>query len=259
MSIKAVQSLMDIKDVGAKLVFSSKNPKTVVVKPIESGSKKLLSSLDQMAATNIPAIQKIGKHKIPRFLYHFTNENSLKKIMQDGKIKPYYPNNDMKGIYMVDMNNFLKYWKIDGSWSLAADTDMSLLAKLVSSVQHGKGNIACIKIPTNALDTNKLKIRSQNRLAVATQLDTTPLESLAVSAQKASLYNQKKEALEYVYDSEIPVSIAKIIMPINAKGIDEYYIDGISQHKSGLEILQSLFKGEPEQIGIEAQLKDIVV
>ncbi len=259
MSIKAIQSLTDIKDVGTKLILSSKNPKNIVVKPIESGSKKLFSSLEQMATTNIPAIQKLGKHKIPRFLYHFTDENSLKKIMQDGKIKPYYPNNDMKGIFMVDMNNFLKYWKIDGSWSLAADTDMSLLANLVSSVQHGKGNIACIKIPTNALDTNKLKIRSQNRLAVVAQLDTTPLDTLAVSAQKASLYNQKKEAIEYIYDSEIPVDIAKIIMPIKAKGIEEYNTDGISQHKAGLEILQSLFKGEPEQIGIEAQLKDIVV
>ncbi len=259
MSIKAIQSLGDIKDVGAKLVFNSKDPGSIVVKPIESGSKKLLSSLEQMAATNISAVQKPNKHKIPRFLYHFTNESALKTIMQDGKIKPCSTNGDIQGIYAVDMNNFLKYWKIDGSWSLCYDKDTSLLGKLISYTQHKKDNLLCIKIPTRELDLNSIKIRSQNRLMAATQTYTTPPEALIDSVQKVSLYNQKKEALEYIYESEIPIHIAKIIGPIEAKGIGIYDIDGIAQHKEGLKILQKLFKGEPEQIGIEAQLNNILI
>lgn len=150
----------------------------------------------------------------------------------------------------------MKYWKIDGSWSLATDKDTSLLLELVSHVQHRKGNILCIKIPTSELDIGLLKIRSQNRLAVATQINTTPLDTLVDSAKKVSLYNQKKEAVEYIYDSEIPISAAKIFGSIKTSEIDSF-ADGVTQHKESLKILQKLFRGEPEQIGIEAQLKDI--
>lgn len=256
MSIRAIQSLTDIRDIGAKLVFSSKNPKDIIIKPIESGNKKLLSSLEQMAATNISAVQKPGKHKIPRFLYHFTDENSLRTIMQEGKIRPSCPNLDVNGVYMVDMNNFLKYWKVDGCWSLALNEETSILSELINRAQHDKGNISCIKIPTCGLDLDLLKIRSQNRLSFAVEAGT-PVDSIVDSVKKLPLYNQKKEAIEYIYDMEIPIDGCKIMRPTKASEI-HCPSDGIAQHKEGLKILQELFKGEPEQIGITAQLNDII-
>src|SRR5574344_424892 len=56
----------------------------------------------------------VGKHLIPRYLYHLTNEKAFLSMCQDGKIN--VSKEFCSGIFMFDMTNLLKRWGRKRNW-----------------------------------------------------------------------------------------------------------------------------------------------
>lgn len=210
---------------------------------------------------NVPAPKAFpGKHKLPRYLYHFTDGDLFESILKEGAIKGTSGVGEAwSGIFMVDMNNFLKYWKADKSWnevlsfSKSARVRCSLTYALLKWASKNNRDIVCLKIPTEGLDFNKLQIRSQNRLF------SKDFAHDFESALNKGLYNQRKEAVEYFYRDKIPlekfqfIGSAKLSI-LSRLGLESDYN---MQHKLALKTLSKVFSGQPENKGIQNELKKI--
>ena len=56
--------------------------------------------------------QTIGKHKIPRFIYHITSRDNYEKILQSRYLKLSEADNfSGSGIFMLELEKFFKPWK----------------------------------------------------------------------------------------------------------------------------------------------------
>ena len=153
----------------------------------------------------------------------------------------------------------------------------SLMEELISYTAKGKDDIVLLRIPTEKLDKNKLLIRSQNRMlgsyniktkaseyleklirngieekeAVKIALDKKTAEHIinAEPAKNAKLFKQRKEALEYIYPEDIPISSAEKIGEVNVRDLRataDY--DPIRPMRS---IFTKLLKGTAEIKGAE--------
>jgi len=100
-----------------------------------------------------------GKHKIPRYTYHMTSKKNYESMVKDGFIKPSNSGLLGKGVFMTELTNFFKRWRNNKAWR-----EKSLQEKLLSQVAKDENEIVMLKIPTDKLKHNKLKIRSQNIL-----------------------------------------------------------------------------------------------
>jgi hypothetical protein len=105
------------------------------------------------------AATKYGKHKIPRFIYHVTNKSNYESMLKDGVIKTTQDDLFGQGIFAVELTNLFKRWRVNKSWR-----NQSLQEKLVKHVAKGNNHIIILKIPTEKLNQDLLKVRSQNVL-----------------------------------------------------------------------------------------------
>jgi len=104
-------------------------------------------------------IKTIGKHKIPRFIYHMTSKSNYESMLLDGIIKTSPEPLIGRGVFTTELTNFFKRWRNNRSW----DND-SLQERLIQQVSKGSDEIVILRIPTASLDSDKLIVRSQNRL-----------------------------------------------------------------------------------------------
>ena len=100
-----------------------------------------------------------GKHKIPRFIYHMTNRANYESMLRDGVIRASDDALLGKGVFTTELTNFFKHWRRSNSWGSS-----SLQERLIEQVAKGQDEIVMLKIPTGRLASDKLVIRSQNRL-----------------------------------------------------------------------------------------------
>ena len=230
-------------------------------------------------------IKTIGKHKIPRFIYHMTNKSNYQSMLCDGIIKTSQDGLLGNGVFTTELTNLFKRWRKCKSWR-----SKSLQEQLLRQVAKGKDEIVILKIPTSKLDSDKLVIRSQNKLFSWTFSDKAKdaFEQIAqrvynealpngwlnkvreilkdiitkqeskkyaehlttgTPAKMSGLYKQRKEALEYVYLDNIPMSKVEKIGEVNIAELrktSEY--DPIRPMRS---IFTNLLKGTPEVKGAE--------
>ena len=229
-------------------------------------------------------IKTIGKHKIPRFIYHMTNKRNYESMLCDGIIKTSPDELLGNGVFATELTNLFKRWRKCKSWG-----SVSLQERLIEQVAKGNDEIVILKIPTAKLDSDKLVIRSQNRLfnwafsdnaedafkqirkmgnesspngwlnkvreilkdIITKQESKKSADHLTTgaSAKMSGLYKQRKEALEYVYLDNISMSNVEKIGEVNIAELrknTEY--DPIRPMKS---IFTNLLKGTPEVKGAE--------
>ena len=229
-------------------------------------------------------VKTIGKHKIPRFIYHMTNKGNYESMLRDGIIKTSEDALLGKGVFTSELTNLFKRWRTCKSWG-----NVSLQEKLIEQVAKGNDEIVMLKIPTTKLDADKLVIRSQNKLfdwafsdkadeafmqiskivkedcsnawlnkiqkilkdIIAKQESKKYAEHLTTGApaKMSGLYKQRKEALEYVYLDNIPISNVEKIGEVNIAELRksaEY--DPVRPMRS---IFTNLLKGTPEVKGAE--------
>ena len=105
-------------------------------------------------------INNITRKKAPRYLYHFTTEANLNEIKKSKILKASCDGGGdfIDGVFMVDMQNFVKNW----NKSLLID-DISVLTCLLAHITGNSKKIACLKVPTANLK-NDILIRSQENL-----------------------------------------------------------------------------------------------
>ncbi|MBQ2611691.1 hypothetical protein IJF81_04790, partial [bacterium] len=87
------------------LLCHSKPPKV----PINIKELKYAPTLEK---DTMPLSQAVGKHKIPRYLYHITSKENYNKIIQSGGITPLEADSFCgTGIFMLELENFFKNWQ----------------------------------------------------------------------------------------------------------------------------------------------------
>lgn len=240
------------------------NPKYLKLYAQTSGVKNILQTKpadfskvnfnDLRLSPKSPLKQDIGKHKIPKFLYHFTTEKSYKSMLKEGTIRVDGKRDPIKGIFLVELTNLLKRWTVSNDWA-SCDLRKKVL-KHVIRILNGK--IVLLRIPTKNLDKEKILIRSQNRHFRTVAKDNfddvydewectgiTPKGEFAHtfsadSAKKSKLYKQRKEAIEYIYP--LPIEVSKI-EKIGELPASFTYINKTSIN----ELFSEMLKGTPEE------------
>lgn len=245
---------------------------------------------------------------LPRFLYHLTSRANYESIMASGVLKKAKPEEICsEGVYMLELTNFFKRWRCSEAWY-----NRNLQEQLVAKVANG--DMVILRIPTKEINTDKLRIRSQNRLFPAVQLmhermdkiakenatkvgnyittESEKLDRSALSleelqkkldtisdealhkfpipdwsevapvghtiegspAKMRKLFEQRKEAIEYIYHDDIPASQIEKIGEVNVPEIlgedATYEIRYVSEKHYQNEIRKlfaALLKGTPEE------------
>lgn len=96
--------------------------------------------------------------QIPEFLYHLTNRKNFDKIAELGEIKP--SKDIIDGVFMFDMDDFQKNWIGCKYSSTPQPISLSLL---LQAIKYDDG-LVLLKIPTEKLDTAKIRIRPQDEV-----------------------------------------------------------------------------------------------
>jgi hypothetical protein len=261
---------------------------TQVVKAAIKYGKHKLSLLQPMCnqTSVVKAATKYGKHKVPRFIYHMTNKSNYKSMLKDGVIKTTQDDFFGKGVFAIELTNLFKRWRNNKSWG-----GSSLQQQLIQQATKVSDDIVILKIPTEKLNHDLLKVRSQNALFswenpvsftkiirnadVEKELKQLPkgkdgfgskyisilrkklLEKKGIAthllegspANVSKLFKQRKQALEYIYKEEIPITAAEKIGEVNIERLRssaEY-----NPTKPMRSIFTALLKGTPEVKGAE--------
>lgn len=196
---------------------------------------------------------QLGRRNVPRFLYHLTTQNNYNKILKDGYIKSNHDLDlcsNLSGVFMFDLKNFTKRWV-----SMGVDCGDKLLTfakALLMQVSKDDSNIVVLKIPTRFLSSKKLKCRSQ-----VSKNDWHINNGDFATNQRH--YTRKKEPLEYINETDIPIQNVIKIGEANSgfnlekafEEMNENYFDKINV----AQVLQKLFQNTPEEKCINLILK----
>ncbi len=192
---------------------------------------------------------RYGKHKIPRFIYHITNKSNYELMLKDGVIKTSKDKLFGDGVFTIELINLFKRWGKNKFWG-----GRSLWEELIYQVAKGSDDLVILRIPTEKLNNDLLRVRSQNILfSWSTSLDCMAATVRAQSeflkmpretqgwmdkffdifkkylqpnsfgthllegtpAKDSHLFKQRKEAIEYIYKDAIPIADTVKIGEVN--------------------------------------------
>ena len=270
--------------IGKEIIAWTKTGKSLLTsKPVKANINELRLAAPLQTDTFQLSTQ-IGKHKIPRYLYHMTSPENYQKMLESGVLKPMgcrLPD----GVYMLELDSFGKYW----SKSLRND----LCDQIFRSGDSKQ--IVMLKIPTKNLNSTKLRIRTQKqtengglgrnaemglrewlnftampeerkllfnqlvqkygkKTGLKKYVDMMPIELEPVTkgyeARLSPLFKQKKADLEFVYIDDIPISEVSVVGKADYKdlfGID-YFSDKLSgERNTAKAVFEKIFYSKPEQ------------
>ncbi len=218
---------------------------------------------------------------VPRYLYHITTKANYDSIMKSGILKTSEDDLLGNGIFAVELTNLFKRWNYNKNWG-----NKNLQEKLLKHQFQKSPNIVMIKIPTGNLDLKKLKIRSQNTLfqyiqkmrqyyidlikntfsaeeiktlrhEVMQKVNFMDPKELRLKSPKhlifgtpvrfRKLFQQRKEAIEYIYKDNIPASQISKIGEININELEKS--TEFDSKKPIRSIFCALLKNTPEENG----------
>jgi len=178
----------------------------------------------------------VGKHKIPRYLYHLTTRKKYNQMLQDGYLKISQDCFRGNGVYMFEMQNMLKHYKdFDGNRNLG------LLLKQV--VGRDGSEAVLLRIPTSKMDAGKLVIRD-NTGGGRNGMHSCSTVVLGDSALASKLYKQRKIALEYIYPESISMDSIRVVGSSKYDFIKDYKDENVV-----LRMWKNLTQNQPEQKG----------
>lgn len=194
--------------------------------------------------------------QIPKYLYHLTNSENYKKIVETGKL---LPSEDLiDGVYMFDMEDFQTNWRNTKN----ATKTHTLAESLIEQALKREEGLVLLRIPTESIDTNNMVIRPEddvnyfirsehfkdlmaeykNKGGILKNKNALPTDiANGFSVDKASFYKEQNRPVEYIYKGSMNIEdlgIKKIFeLPnINYKTIWGY---GIKQYKELFDNLNS--------------------
>ena len=205
------------------------------------------------------AEKTIGKHLVPKNLYHLTTKQNYKSMLEDGILDVGGEQDFIQGIFMFDLVNFFKRWA--PSKANGAIDKRKILLKYVS----GYGDdLVLLKIPTKELEKKNLLVRSVDRASsLERRKEFVEIEKnwkkTGVSpknefkhliegdaAKNSKFYKKRKEAIAFIYPDEIDMSKVEKIGTIRP-----YQDLLINEMNTGENFLLKAFKealkGKPEE------------
>lgn len=219
----------------------------------------------------------VGKHKIPKYMYHLTTRRNYESMLIDGFINTTEDQICGQGIFLIELVNFFKRWRTSKDWG---STDLRL--DLIHQVKKlFSDSLVLLRIPTKNLESDKLKVRSQNRLfswiknneeafykiknsdrgdelsriqklVYLTENDETMTNLLGETpAKDSSLFKKRKEAIEYIYKEDIPIGSVEKIGEIEATSIRFFLREDTQNPVKVKNIFLELLKGHNEIKGAE--------
>ena len=154
---------------------------------------------------------KLGKHKVKRYLYHFTSASNYQKILNEKKINMSHKDPFLKspGIFLVDLPNFTNQWLNNETYWNSQNLALNLLEETCKN----QDKLVCLRIPTEKLDHSKLRIRSEDRFFKKFKSFSKVTKHLEFgdSVKSRSYYIQRGESLEHIYQNDIPADIAELV------------------------------------------------
>lgn len=161
---------------------------------------------------------EFGSKKVPRYIYHLTSHVNYKGMLEDGYIrKESIPRLYLQqGVYALELSNFFKFWGTNKAWGYDNLQEIILrhIVKWINTDNPEKSELVMLRIPTSKLDEQKLFVRSLNKLFSFKDSHKYIIEASDklqrhltgnTSAVEAPLYKMRKEAIEYIYNDNIPI------------------------------------------------------
>ena len=240
-----------------------------------------------LKADTVQIATKVGKHKIPRYLYHMTSFENYQKILESGSLKcstRHMP----QGVYTLELDSFGKYWS------------KYLRNDLCGKMLDDSKKIVMLKIPTKNLEQSKLRIRTQyevengrcgrdaeleirkwfniaempkerkilldnllkkydKKTALEKYTDMMPPKVFSLvkgyDAKMSSLFKQRKADLEFIYLDDIPMSEIEVVGSADCKKL---FGDGLRDsfdardHNIAKTVFENIFKSKPEENMLKA-------
>lgn len=195
----------------------------------------------------------IGKHIIPRYLYHVTTKQNYANMLKEQAIKTKCDKHFGEGLFMFDLQNFLKNWSIDFADYKNYNIRNTLFENIIrKQKQH---DMVLLRIDTNKINKEHLLVRSVKKLfkmfyetenfaqKFEEQKLTNPdMRHLAMgdSALRFPLYNQRKDAMEFAVKEKLDVNCAECIGEFHYEMCDNIY-----------DILKKVFANRNEKRAVE--------
>ena len=183
--------------------------------------------------------KQVGKHKIPRYLYHVTTRANYENVLKTGTLRVSDARGLGSGVYMLELQNMIKhYGNHNGNRGLERLLGQARL--------HGDEELVLLRIPTKKLDASRLSIRDNDSGAPV-------LEKLNIfrikgdSAVSSKLYKQRKIGLEYVYPHDIDINNVSMVGSTKVKPL----IEGVISDTEALTAWKALTEGKPEHRAFE--------
>lgn len=106
----------------------------------------------------------VGKHIIPRYLYHLTSKDAYESMLKDGAVK-ITKKEFAPGVFMFDLMNFFKHWN-----SVKFCKNRNVKLQLLEKINNKSDYIVILRLSTQNIDKSKLKVRTQEDLFKMTHL-----------------------------------------------------------------------------------------
>lgn len=251
----------------------------LATRPVKINPSRLKYTPAQKKGT-VQLLQSVGKHKIPRYIYHITSKHNYERMLESGTINLSHDPFFGKGIFFTDIQNLFKEWnKFDNN------RGKNLLELLLHHCGHN--DAVLLRIPSSKLNIENLFVRSQKRVFSAQKkiiqeygeeeinrysmklLKTGKYEDseqvlydsiLHFIKEKygaetlnhltngdkaifAKLYKQRKEAIEYIYKDKINISDVEKI----GECPNTWSTQRIGEKCTPREIFESLLEGATEK------------
>ncbi len=217
----------------------------------------------------------ITGYRLPRYLYHFTNEKDYFLIRHQGQLQAANPRgaDEMTGVFMVDLENLIKSW---GKFNKDLFEFSNLRERLIhfASFKKGDPRPVVLRVPTKNLDRDELLIRSQKDIedyskmpppkgyamdmlngrfeAAMKKLEEAMPEGLKGYKAKGLAHKYKRQdiAVEYIYPNDISLKQAGVerIGNGDSKRLDTWHGD---IYVDSRRYFQELFKDTPEAKAFE--------
>ena len=200
-------------------------------------------------------------------MYHITTESAYQKMLQDGCIKPAQCADAPSGIFLFDLKNFTRFWRKNKN--VAEQPRTTLLNEVAFKAKlEANDYIVMLKIPTSTLDARKLRIRRQKEVRcghgnqqkfmqdtlkdqhrISNSLESIKYIMQGENISNIPLYNQRKEAIEYITPSSIPMEHVSLVG--KAKVDTTQTSKAHMEMKELPEIWKNLTAGTPEAKAFE--------
>ena len=205
----------------------------------------------------------IGKHKLPRYMYHLTTEENYLSMLKDGSLKPSQCMDSSVGTFLFDIKNFTRFWR--KTPDVAEQPRTTLLNMIAGKLGfETQGNLVLLRVPTNILDARTLRLRRQklcriglgnvqkeqeavlnDKFKFSNALECLKYTMQGENVSQLPLYNQRKEAIEFITSENIPIDKITLVgtARVDTKLLNEAHINCHDVPS----IWRTLTKNQPEQ------------